>query len=88
MNDRLLLRIMEETVSALSKIDGNSPAMDMIPSYNAVLITAKSNHPGDPFLSALGTIDSGGFIMTGMLLALFAQLRIVLESFQPGGSQE
>lgn len=82
MTDHFLLNLIEEIVKALSESDGNSPCTEMVPSYNAILSTAKSNHPNHPFLSLLSPIEKDRFINVAVLMALFAQVRIVLESLQ------
>jgi hypothetical protein len=82
MTDRFLLQLTEEIVKPLSNSDGNSPCTELVPSYNAILTTARTNHPDDPFLSILSPIAKDSFINAATILALLAQLRIVLESLQ------
>jgi len=82
MNDAILLLMIEEITKPLSRGEGDSPCAEMIPSYNAILSTAKGNHPEDLFLMNLLPIDKGGFVNVSQLLALFALLRFVLEWFQ------
>ncbi len=82
MTDALLLLMIEEITQPLSRCEGDSPCAEMIPSYNAILSTAKGNHPEDLFLGNLLPIDKGGFLNVSQLLALFALLRFVLEWLQ------
>ena len=82
MTDPFLLQLTEEIVKALKESDGNSPCTEMVPSYNAILNVAQTNHPNHPFLSLLPPIEKDRFINVAVLLALLAQLRIILESLQ------
>ena len=82
MTDQFLLQLTEEIVKPLSESDGNSPCTEMVPSYNAILNTAQFNHPNHPFLSLLSPIEKDRFVNVAVLMALLAQIRIVLESLQ------
>ncbi len=82
MTDQVLLRLIEEIVKPLSDCGGNSPCTELVPSYNAILSTAKTNHPNDLFLNVLLPIEKDSFINVATLLALVAQIRIVLESIE------
>ena len=85
MTDLFLLRMIEALVTPLSenRHGGDSPCTELIPSYNAILSMVQANHPDDPFLGLLSPIDKGGFLNTSQLLALFGQLRIVMEFLSP-----
>ncbi len=88
MKDQALIRIAEETTKALKEAHPYSSARRTVPSYNALLQAAKANHPGDPFLSALPLFDLNqegrgceeDNTSTAEMIALFAQIRIVLEA--------
>jgi hypothetical protein len=91
MQNTALVRIAEETGKMLAEMDGEMPCGTMAPSYNALLQAAKANHPNDPFLSALTTfkltggrdpVVEDGDPTAAEMRALFAQLRIALESLQ------
>ncbi|MCW3054818.1 MAG: hypothetical protein JWN14_3988 [Chthonomonadales bacterium] len=81
MSDAILVRIIEEMTKPLSDLNGHCSADEMVPSYNALLGAAQANHPDVPFLNAMEPIPQKS-INSGPLLALFAQLRIVLEYLQ------
>lgn len=87
MNDATIIRIATETTRHLGNAISVSPAPHMTPSYNALLLAARANHPGDPFLSALSPLPSPGesgacgeSVCVAEITALFAQLAIALES--------
>ena len=82
MDDKIILKIAESTAHMLSKADFPISVSHIIPSYNAILKSAKENHPDDEFLSMLNPVgeDIGdGFFQLGIL---FAQLRIIVEALQ------
>ena len=81
MNDAILIRIIEEMSKPLVDLDGHCSADEMISSYNALLGAAQANHPDVPFLTAMEPLAQKS-INSGPLLALLAQLRIVLEYLQ------
>jgi len=81
MNDAILIRIIEEMSKPLVDLDGHCSADEMVPSYNALLGAAQANHPDVPFLNAMAPIQQKS-VNSGPLLALLAQLRIVLEYLQ------
>jgi len=81
MNDAILIRIIEEMSKPLADLDGHCSADEMVPSYNALLGAAQANHPDVPFLTAMTPIPQKS-VNSGPLLALLAQLRIVLEYLQ------
>lgn len=82
MKDETLIRLCEETTKYLSQTVTVNPGMQMIPSYNALLAAARTNHPVHPFLSALEPLPTSGddMITVAEIMALFAQIRIVLDS--------
>lgn len=81
MTDAILIRIIEEMSKPLSDLNGHCSADEMISSYNALLGAAQANHPDVPFLTAMEPIAQKS-VNSGPLLALFAQLRIILEYLQ------
>lgn len=81
MNDAVLIRILEEMSKPLVDMDGHCSADEMISSYNALLGAAQANHSDVPFLAAMEPIQQKN-VNSGPLLALLAQLRIVLEYLQ------
>ncbi len=81
MNDTTLLKLIHETVRHLSQAISVSPALQLIPSYNAVLSTARTNHPSEAFFQVLAPLEPGGeMISIAEITALFAQIAIVLEA--------
>lgn len=82
MPDSFLLKMIEQMTSALGASAGMEPCGQLIGSYNALVQTAKTNHPDDPFLRHLGSIDTEGYINAPQLLALLGQLRLVLKSWE------
>ena len=82
MEDKTILKIAESTAHMLSKADFPISVSHIIPSYNAILKSAKENHPDDEFLNTLNPIEEDigdGFFQ---LKILFSQLRIVVEALQ------
>jgi hypothetical protein len=80
MNDTILLKLIHETIGHLKHAISVSPALQLIPSYNAVLAAAKTNHPDHPFLKVLEPLEPNGeLISIAEMSALFAQIGIVLE---------
>ncbi len=57
MTDKTIVRIAEETTALLRKVLPGENAKNVIPSYNASLVAAQTNHPDNPFLSSLTPID-------------------------------
>jgi hypothetical protein len=89
MKDETLIRLAEETAKWLSQTITVNPAPQMVPSYNAFLTAAKANHPTNPFLNALHPLSSDSdahpgddLVTVGEMIALFGQVRIVLESLR------
>ena len=84
MKDATLIRICEETTKWLSQTITVNPASQMVPSYNALLEAAKGNHPDHFFLRALQLLPVSGdeLVTIGEMIALFGQIRIVLESLR------
>ena len=81
MNDTTLLKLIHETVRHLGNAISVSPAYQLIPSYNAVLASAKANHPSHSFLSVLTPLEANGeMVSIAEMTALFAQIAIVLEA--------
>ena len=81
LNDVVLIRIIEEMSKPLADLNGHCSADEMISSYNALLGAAQANHPDVPFLNTMEPLPQKG-INSGPLLALLAQLRIILEYLQ------
>jgi hypothetical protein len=91
MTDAALIRIAEETIQALSPVVVMNLAHQMVPSYHALLQAAKANHPNDPFIGGLSPLEfktDNDYITVGEMIALFAQLRIALESLQSENADE
>jgi hypothetical protein len=95
MTDQTIIRILEETQKPLSRMEHFEHCLFLVPSYNALLTSARANHPEEEFLRVLPLLDpeakdkDGDPIINPRQLAiLFAQLRIVLEGMveSAGGS--
>jgi hypothetical protein len=92
MSDTVLVRMIEEMTKPLAQADPYCPADAMISSYNAVLGAVKANHPDVPLLAALEPLQQNGVnsghnsVNTGPMLALLAQLCIILEALQSENS--
>jgi hypothetical protein len=84
MKDETLIRLAEETAKWLSQTITVNPAPQMVPSYNAFLAAAKANHPTNPFLNVLQPLPTDGDepVTVGEMIALFGQVRIVLDSLR------
>jgi hypothetical protein len=80
MKDEIIRRILDETCQALKGVHFPVQTPHLIPSYNALLTAAKDNHPNDSFLRVLEPLEPGESGPEEMRV-LFAQLRIVLESY-------
>jgi hypothetical protein len=83
MKDELIIKLTNETVRHLGNAISVSSASHMIPSYNAILIAAQTNHPNHPFLSHLQPLTKGEeeeMVSVAEMTALFAQVSIALES--------
>lgn len=81
MNDAMLIRIIEELSKPLGHMDVHCSVDELASSYNALLASAKTNHPDVALLNALGPLERND-INAGPFLALLAQLRIILEYLQ------
>lgn len=86
MKNSTIIQMLEETCSMLKHVDAYVSCTHLVPSYNAILVAARTNHPDDPFLSALPPlpiVNKGeGGCGSAELRVLFAQMRIALESLQ------
>ncbi|MCW3097655.1 MAG: hypothetical protein JWL77_3273 [Chthonomonadaceae bacterium] len=82
INDDVLLRIIEEISKPLAQMDVHCSTDEILSSYNALLGAAQANHPDVSLLAALEPLPLNG-INAGPMLALLAQLRIILEYLQP-----
>lgn len=83
MTDDAIVRIAEVSADAMKHMDPHIHSAYLIPSYVALLAAAKANHPNDPFISSLASIEvpnGDNEIRVGELRVLFGQLRIALES--------
>ena len=91
LSDDTILRMADETGKILSQSPWHVDCKALLPTYNAMLIAARENHPEDAFLEALRPFDPSnhGDINAPVLTILFAQLRMALESLrdQGGGRQ-
>jgi hypothetical protein len=91
MNDETIIRMATETVKHLRNAISVNSCPYMVPSYNAMVLAAKANHPDDYFLRGLsplpvsganGEDGPGNCISVAELSALFAQLAIALEAHE------
>ncbi|MCC6444191.1 MAG: hypothetical protein IT210_12150 [Armatimonadetes bacterium] len=85
MKDEVILRIADETCQVLKRMEFFEPCGYVLPTYNALLQAAKSNHPEDPFLQTLSPIpvdsaNGGEGAGVRQLHILMTQLRIALEA--------
>ena len=81
INDAALVRIIEEMSKPLAHLDVHCSTDEILSSYNALLGAAQANHPDVPLLMALQPLPQNS-INAGPMLALLAQLRIILEYLQ------
>jgi hypothetical protein len=88
MNDKGIILMAHETCKVLSNVPWHVTCNYLVPSYNALLQAAKANHPDDPFIGVLSSVqlneDDG--LNGPQMNILFTQLRIALESLQTDGS--
>jgi len=82
MEDKLILKLAEETVSILADMEFHEPCDKVGASYNALLAAAKKNHPDDTFLAAMLPVEGGMEGGKHQLQILFTQLRIVMDALQ------
>jgi len=81
MRDETIIRMLEDACTALEGVTFPTKTPNLVPSYNALLVAARANHPDDPFLGALSNIENKDAGPEEMRV-LFGQLRIVLESYE------
>lgn len=81
INDDVLIRIIEEMSKPLAQLDVHCSTDEIVSSYNALLGATQANHPDVPLLTALQPLQQNS-INAGPMLALLAQLRIILEYLQ------
>jgi hypothetical protein len=87
MTDQTILRLLEETHKPLSRMEHFESCAYLVPGYNALLRSARKNHPEEEYLQVLPEIqvrtnkDGEEEIEVGprQLSILYSQLRIVLE---------
>jgi uncharacterized protein YjbI with pentapeptide repeats len=82
MKDQAIIRMIEETSRALSDAPWHIDCTYLMPSYNALLEAAKENHPEDPFLRVLASVqvDEDHQFNATQATILFGQLRMALQS--------
>jgi hypothetical protein len=83
MTDETIVKMLRETCQVLSRMEFFEPSKYLLPSYNALLTAARANHPNEPFLSVLPTLEGGEdeeAFNPHTACILFSQLRIALES--------
>jgi hypothetical protein len=88
MRDEAIIRIAEQSAKVLAGMQFFMSCKYLLPSYHALLLAAKANHPDDPFLSALPVIEpeqEENGLAPPQLNILFTQLRLALESLQEEG---
>lgn len=83
MTNDVLIRMTAETSAILKDADGYVPCKHLVPAYNTLLLGAQANHPNDPFLMALTTIEADGDANGLAMKILFTQLHMALESLHP-----
>jgi len=84
MNDELLVRLLEDTCRKLEKVRFPVETPHLAPVYNALLASAKANHPGHLYLGVLEQLPPDARPGPEELNILFGQLRIVLEAITTG----
>lgn len=90
MTDATILKMLEEASAAVSRMKYWMPGGNLVPSYNALLQAAKTNHPQDRFLQSLRPLSGGNdpyAINPPQLQVLFGQLRLVIETLGAGGER-
>ena len=82
MTDEAISKMAGETGRILSDAPWHVDCRHLVPSYNAMLIAARENHPEDAFLGALLPLDTAanGDVNAPVLTILLAQIRLALES--------
>src|SRR5437867_829506 len=88
MTDEIIIRMVQETGKLLAGSPWHEGARHVLPSYNALLQAAKENHPDDPIIRVLPTVElvDDGDIKAQQLNILFTQLRISLEALRSASS--
>lgn len=85
MKDEAIWRIAKQTAKVLSGMQFFMSCKHVLPSYHALLLAAKTNHPDDPFLAALPTLEpeegEENAVAPPQLNILFTQLYLALESW-------
>ena len=86
MTDTAIIRVAEETARGLANVDGEWEFKRLVPIYNGLVHAAKANHPNDPFLSTISTVETGeeGTPCVGEMRILFGLVRIALDSMRDG----
>ena len=82
MKDDVILRLLQDASKQLEHVNFPAETPHVVPVYNALLAAVKANHPQEPYLQALPTVEGG----TGPeeLRVLLGQLRILLEAWAEG----
>jgi hypothetical protein len=82
MKDDVILRLLQDAAKQLEHVNFPAETPHVVPVYNALLAAVKANHPQEPYLQALPTVEGG----TGPeeLRVLLGQLRILLEAWVEG----
>jgi hypothetical protein len=91
MKDEAIWRIAKHTAKVLAGMQFFMSCKHLLPSYHALLVAAKANHPEDPFLNALPVLEPDGddnAIGPPQLNILFTQLYLALESWMGDGEPE
>lgn len=91
MKDSVILEMLEESGRVLNRMEFFEPCKHIVPTYNALLLAARENHPEEPFLQALPTVEPGGgedSVNPRTLALLCGQLRIALASLQTEAPRE
>ncbi len=85
MMDTTIARMAEEVAAGLKHVDGEMEFKRLVPIYNGLVTAAQANHPQDPFLSMITSIDANRgeeYISAAEMRILFGLLRLALESLQ------
>ena len=86
MNDELILRMLQDASKNLERVMFPVDTSHVVPVYNALLAAVKANHPDEPYLQALQSIEGGAG--PEELRVLLGQLRILLETWMAADGAE
>jgi hypothetical protein len=81
MTDDVILRMIKETCEILKVMEFHEDCRPLMPTYTALIAAAQENHPQDPFIRTISSVEDIG-VDPNVMRILFTQLRIALESFR------